>query len=87
MSIAAEQLEAIDATLATAAADQATVAALRKIATGLTAVRCDRSDFQDETPFRRYENCDLFLVDGREHCVKITADPSIATGLVLAPNR
>ncbi|HEY8063858.1 MAG TPA: hypothetical protein VIF40_03930 [Methylosinus sp.] len=87
MPIATEQFEAIDATLATAAADQAAVSALRHVAPGLTAMRCDKADIQDETPFRSYENCDLFLIDARDHCVKITADPSIATGLVVAPKR
>lgn len=87
MSIALELFEAIDATLATAAADPAAVAALRKIAPGVHAIRCDKTDIQDETPFRSYENCDLFLIDGRDHCVKITSDPAVATGLVVAPKR
>ncbi|WP_159726222.1 hypothetical protein [Methylosinus sp. Ce-a6] len=87
MPIATEQLEAIDATLATAAADQAAVSALKQVAPGLSAMRCDKADIQDETPFRSYEKCDLFLIDGRDHCVKITSDPSIATGLVVAPKR
>ena len=30
---------------------------------GCTALRCDTTDIQDETPFRSYENCDLFLID------------------------
>jgi hypothetical protein len=87
MAIEAEQLEAIDEVLAAAVADHATLAALRRVAPGLSATRCDRVDVQDETPFRSYEHCDLFLLDGREHCVKITSDPAVATGLVLAPRR
>lgn len=87
MGIAPELFEAIDATLATAAADPEAVAALRKIAPGVHAIRCDKTDIQDETPFRSYENCDLFLIDGRDHCVKITSDPTVATGLVVAPKR
>lgn len=87
MAIQAEQLQAIDEILATAVADHATVSNLRRIAPSLSATRCDRTDIQDETPFRSYESCDLFLLDGRDHCVKITSDPSVATGLVLAPRR
>ncbi|HEY8262577.1 MAG TPA: hypothetical protein VIG55_15305 [Methylosinus sp.] len=87
MGIAPELFEAIDATLATASADSAVVAALRKIAPGIHAIRCDKTDIQDETPFRSYANCDLFLIDGREHCVKVTSDPTVATGLVVAPKR
>ncbi len=87
MGIAPELLEAIDATLATAAADPAAVGALRKLAPGIHAIRCDKTDVQDEIPFRSYEHCDLFLLDGREHCVKVTSDPTVATGLVVAPKR
>jgi hypothetical protein len=38
----------------------------------------------DEVPFRSYAHCDLFLLDGRDHCVRVTADPAVATGLIIA---
>ncbi len=85
MSIEADQLRAIDDILATAVADHAAVATLRRLAPGLSATRCDQTDIQDETPFRSYERCNLYLIDARDHCVKITSDPAVATGLVLAP--
>lgn len=85
MGIGVEQLTQIDEFLETAAADHAAVSGLRRLAPGLTAMRLDRTDVRDETPFRSYANVDLYLLDGRDHCVKITSDPSVATGLVLAP--
>jgi len=35
-------------------------------------------------PFRSYAHCDLYLLDGRDHCVRVTADPAVATGLIIA---
>jgi hypothetical protein len=85
MAITVEQLSAIDDLLASASADGATVSSLRQLAPGISATRCDAADMQDETPFRSYVKCDLFLLDGRDHCVRITGDPGVATGLIVAP--
>lgn len=85
MGIEADQLSAIDDILTMAVADHATVSTLRRLAPGLSATRCDQADIQDETPFRSYAHCNLYLIDARDHCVKITSDASVATGLVLAP--
>jgi hypothetical protein len=86
MTIASAQVSLIDAALATAGADAQAVASIRKIAPALMVTRCDALDMRDETPFRIYENCALYLVDGRDHCWKITQDPGKATGIALAPN-
>ncbi len=48
--------------------------------------RCDAIDMREETPFRVYERVSLYLVDGRDHCWKITQDPAFATGVAIAPN-
>ncbi|MGQ9371371.1 hypothetical protein [Azospirillum sp. ST 5-10] len=37
-----------------------------------------------EEPYREEERFALFLVDGRNHCWTITADPDAASGLVIA---
>lgn len=84
MSFDAQSLAAIDELLATAEANAATIVELRRRLPGLSLSRCDASDVADETPFRRFERCDLYLLDGRDHCWKITSDPATATGLVLA---
>jgi len=57
---------------------------LRGLKPGVTATRCDASDMADEIPFRSYAHCDLYLLDGRDHCVRVTADPAVATGLIIA---
>lgn len=86
MTLAPAQVSQFDAALATAAANSQTLAALRQLAPGLMVTRCDAIDMRDETPFRVYEKCSLYLVDGRDHCWKITQDPASATGVALAPN-
>jgi hypothetical protein len=86
MTLAPAQVTQMDAALATADASSQTIAAIRQLAPGLMVTRCDALDMRDETPFRVYEKCSLFLIDGRDHCWKITQDPGCATGVALAPN-
>jgi len=86
MAIGADQLRAIDELLATAAADFSILESLRRIAPGLSATRCVAADMRDETPFRSYERCNLYLLDRRDHCARITDDPGAATGVIVAAN-
>jgi hypothetical protein len=86
MTIVPAQVLQIDAALASVGADFQAVASIRKLAPGLMVTRCDAIDMRDETPFRTYEKCSLYLIDGRDHCWKITQDPTCATGIALAPN-
>ena len=83
MAISADLMEKIDAVLTQASADGSTLARLRGLVDGITATRCDASDLADDQPFRSYERCALYLLDGRDHCMKITDDPTAATGLVV----
>lgn len=82
MSLEPAQLSEIDLALEVASVDAQTIAALRRL-TGLVVTRCDAIDMRDETPFRTYERCALYLIDGRDHCWRITQDPRYATGLAL----
>lgn len=86
MTIAPAQVSQIDAVLATADVDTQAIAAIRQLAPGLKVTRCDAVDMREETPFRIYDKVSLYLIDGRDHCWKITQDPSCATGVALAPN-
>ena len=54
---------------------------------GRSVTRCDLSDLESEVPYRHYAAFDLFFLDGRDHCWRITADPACATGIVLARRR
>ncbi len=86
MTLAPAQVAQIDAELAKAQADSQTLASLRRLAPGLAVTRCDAIDMREETPFRVYGQVSLYLIDGRDHCWKITQDPGCATGIALAPN-
>lgn len=50
---------------------------------GLSFTRLDPSDVRDETPARICPPYKVYLVDGREHCWRLTSNPSEATGIVL----
>jgi len=50
---------------------------------GLSFVRLSARDI-DEPPFRVLEHYNLYLLDAREHCVKLTNEPEAATGIVVA---
>jgi hypothetical protein len=50
---------------------------------GLSFVRLSARDI-DEPPFRALEHYNIYLLDAREHCVKITNNPDYATGVVVA---
>ncbi|MEK6750179.1 MAG: hypothetical protein AABY83_13425 [Pseudomonadota bacterium] len=83
MAISDGQLERIEKLLL-ADTSCSNVAALRLAFPGLVVTRCDAGDMQDETPFRRFSQFDVYLLDTRDHCVRLTADPAHATGVVLA---
>ena len=84
MKLNEQSLAAIEAFLASAGADAAAIGELRKRFPGLALSRCDASDVAEQTPFRSFARCNLYLLDGRDHCWKITSDPGSATGIVLA---
>jgi hypothetical protein len=54
---------------------------------GRSLTRCDASDMGADEPFRRYAAVDVYLVDGRDHCWRLTDDPATATGIVLAQRK
>jgi hypothetical protein len=83
MALAADELAEIEQALAASDAGIETYAALRRKFPHLAWIRCDASDVT-ETPFRSFREFDLHLLDSADHCAEITADPSRATGIVLA---
>ncbi len=84
MTLNEQSLAAIEEFLASAEADAAAIGELRKRFPGLSLSRCDARDVADETPFRTFARCNLYLLDGRDHCWKISSDPGSATGIMLA---
>ncbi|MEW6132093.1 MAG: hypothetical protein AB1591_02860 [Pseudomonadota bacterium] len=81
--ISQDDLARIDGLLAEPAAGNP-LGDFRKNFPGLSLTRCDAQDMSGEPAFREYTKYNLYLVDGRDHCWRITDDPGSATGIVLA---
>jgi len=60
------------------------LAVLRQEFPALVFVSCDAEDLADSPPFRRYPTADVFLMDGRHHCLCVTHTLAEATGLLVA---
>jgi hypothetical protein len=84
MPFTASEIEQIEVLLSGGHAAPEARAAFRSRFPGRSLTRCEASDINGELPYRRLENADLYLVDGRESCWRFTSDPGIATGVVLA---
>ncbi|WFU71578.1 hypothetical protein [Bradyrhizobium sp. CB2312] len=83
MALTAEEVIEIERLLAAEGAEKGPFVELRRRFPQLAWVRCDASDVADQ-PFRQFPRFDLHLIDGSDHRVQITADPTRATGIVLA---
>jgi len=83
MALSADELTEIDKVLSAPDEGGHAFAELRRRFPHLTWTRCDASDVI-EAPFRTYSGFDVHLLDSADHCVQITADPTRATGIVLA---
>ncbi|MDI3565598.1 hypothetical protein [Bradyrhizobium sp. Arg816] len=83
MALTAEEVIEIERLLAADVAEMDPFVELRRRFPQLAWVRCDASDVADQ-PFRQFPRFDLHLIDRSDHCVQITADPTRATGIVLA---
>ena len=84
MPITIEQMREIEDVIGSSPVDAGLIARLRGVAPGVTATRCDASDMTDETPYRSHDRANLYLLDGRDHCVRVTDDPAVATGVIVA---
>jgi hypothetical protein len=87
MPFTPEEIARLDALLATSDGGPQLTAQVRELLPGRSITRCDVSDMAAEEPFRCYERVELHLVDGRDHCWRLTTDAAVATGVVLAARR
>lgn len=55
---------------------------LRSRFPGLAFVRCDAEDM-DDAPYRSGNGYQLFLIDCREGCIRLTCEPEVADGFVV----
>lgn len=59
------------------------VSMLKECFPAISFVGMSASDI-DEPPFRAMPHHNLYLLDGRDHCMQLTNDPANATGVVVA---
>jgi len=64
--------------------DYDTVAALRQSYPKIHFTYCMDDDITSGKPVFESQHFNIYLVDGREHCLCLTNDFDVATGLVLA---
>lgn len=61
-----------------------TVTTLRQEFPEVHFTYCTDDDILDVTPVESHEGFKIYLVDGRDHCLKFTSNLEAATGVVLA---
>jgi hypothetical protein len=62
---------------------QPLVPELKRRFPGLMFVRCSTRDMA-ETPFRCHDRYRLYLLDRRDHCIRVTDEPAFAGGVIVA---
>lgn len=85
MAITQEFVDKVSAILSRAGLSEASVGALRDAFPDLHFTLCADDDVGvAHTPVHRSDAFNIYLIDGREHCLRFTRDLDAATGLVLA---
>jgi len=78
------QLQAVSDRIAAAYLDDALITAMRTEFAPLHFTYCYDDDISGHTPVIETDKFNLYLIDGREHCLKMTNDYEVATGIVVA---
>jgi hypothetical protein len=79
-----EQINAITAKLETLGLSDDTVSTLRQQYQPIHFTYCMDDDLPNNTPVIERQGFNLYLIDGREHCLCLTNDYDSATGIVVA---
>ena len=82
--ITTEQVNAIAAKIETLGVDETTVSALRQQYQPVHFTYCMDDDLPNNVPVIEKAAFNLYLIDGREHCLCLTNDYEVATGIVVA---
>jgi hypothetical protein len=82
--ITPEQVNAIVAKIETLGVDESTVSVLRQQFQPLHFTYCMDDDLPNNAPIIEKAAFNLYLIDGREHCLCLTDDYAHATGIVVA---
>ncbi|MGO9514125.1 MAG: hypothetical protein ACLP2F_10845 [Steroidobacteraceae bacterium] len=84
MSFTAAEVSQLESLLALSDGGAQAALDFRSRFPGRSLTRCDALDMGTDEPFLRFAALDVYLVDGRDHCWRLTDDPAAATGVVLA---
>jgi hypothetical protein len=79
-----ERLDQVTRIVERAGLNDQTLGALREAFPDMHLTYCMDDDIGVGSPMRRAEGFNIYLVDGRGHCMQFTTDPEAATGIVLA---
>lgn len=82
--ITTDQVNEIAATIEALGADESTVSMLRQHYQPIHFTYCMDDDLPNNTPVVEHQGFNLYLIDGREHCLCLTNDYQSATGIVVA---
>jgi len=64
--------------------NESTISALRERYQPIHFTYCMDDDLPNNTPVKEHKDFNLYLIDGREHCLCLTNDYELATGIVVA---
>ena len=82
--ITSQQLQTIAQTLQKLGVGDDTVSTLRQNYQPIHFTYCMDDDLPNNTPVLEHDDFNLYLIDGREHCLCLTTDYDTATGIVVA---
>ena len=82
--ITTEQVNEIAAKIEAMGTDETIVSALRQHYKRIHFTYCMDDDLPNNTPVIEHKDFNLYLIDGREHCLCLTNDYELATGIVVA---
>ncbi len=82
--ITMEQTREIAGKIAQLGINESVLATLRQIYPGIHFTYCMDDDIPNNEPVLTHDDFNLYLVDGREHCLCLTSNPEVATGIVVA---
>jgi len=82
--ITAEQAQEIANKIEALGVDETTVSELRQQYQPIHFTYCMDDDLPNNAPVIEHKGFNLYLIDGREHCLCLTNDFDAATGIVVA---
>lgn len=82
--ISTEQANAIAEKIETLGVDESIVTELRRQYQPIHFTYCMDDDLPNNTPVIERDGFNLYLIDGREHCLCLTNDFEVATGVIVA---